>query len=126
MVSSHCHILKQCLELFDTGDGLFSDLFYANELKQCSHQPGKSGKTWLKVGLYSLYSSAIFCSRYCQLVIVMFMIISVTVEQCDRNSKVPCMQPYKFKTAVLEHNVHTCAQPEPLLPSCLFSKHKTK
>ncbi len=76
-----------------------------------------------------LYSSAIFCSWYRQLIIVMLAIISVTVEQCHKNSQVFYMWPYKFMIGVLEQNVHACTQPEPLLPWFplhLFSKHKTK
>ncbi len=77
---------------------------------------------WLSI-ILGLYSSAIFCSRYGQLIIVMLAIILVTVEQCDRNGQVSYMCPYKFMTCVWEHTMHVCTQLEQLLPLSVFKTH---
>ncbi len=88
----------------------------------CATHSPQRGLDW-DTSYLGLYSSAIFCSWYRQLIIVMLVIISVTVEQCDRNSQVPYVEPYKFMTDVLvllEHNACMRPQSEPLLPLSVF------
>ncbi len=91
-----------------------------------------------------LYSSNIFCWWYRQLIIVILAILSVIVEQCNRNNEIlmcgfdmtnlqckkrPRVQPqlehnaHACTQAQLGHNAHACTQPQPLL---LLPKIKTK
>ncbi len=78
-----------------------------------------------------LYLFTIFCSRYRQLIIVIPMIISVNVEECDRNNKylrcVHDLTNLNTKECIrgLPHNAHACAKPETTLQH-QFSKIKIK
>ncbi len=49
------------------------------------------------------------------MIILILVIISVMVEQCDRNNQVSYVRPYKVTRGIVEHNVHAHSQPEPLI-----------
>ncbi len=78
------------------------------------------------------YSSTIFCSWYCQLIIVILTIISVIVEQSNRNNQIPYVQPGHDQSPVQKSTsgdwstMYVRAPYQNHYYRYLFSKFKTK
>lgn len=98
--------------------GRFSTTLYWQIILSYYSKLRLRSKSWTYT--LGLYSNTIFYTRYCQPIIHIFVILSVTVEHCDRCNEKPYMRPYKVMTGIQEHNVCARVQPEPLLLLSVF------